>query len=193
MLLRARLLTRCVPVASHADARQVPVVGPLPHAVPDGAVPGQPGAGASAQSACLRSARRAHFTLPAWHQAAYCLRYSPYPRFMSNLLLWYMCSLLFLFGVLPLLRPDAGVRADAFPLLRTPQAPSTTASTWRRRRAPPPRAARSGNERSAAVLQARCSHHTRLRLTLFRCCRAPRPAPARARTPPPPRPARPAR
>jgi elongation of very long chain fatty acids protein 4 len=31
-------------------------------------------------------------------QAWYCMRNSPYPRFMSELLLWYMVSLLFLFG-----------------------------------------------------------------------------------------------
>ena len=35
---------------------------------------------------------------PASHQAAYCRRYSPYPRFLSELLLWYMMSLLALFG-----------------------------------------------------------------------------------------------
>ena len=31
-------------------------------------------------------------------QAAYCWRYSPYPRFLSKLLFWYMISLLALFG-----------------------------------------------------------------------------------------------
>jgi len=31
-------------------------------------------------------------------QAAYCERYSPYPRFLSTLLFWYMISLLGLFG-----------------------------------------------------------------------------------------------
>ena len=35
---------------------------------------------------------------PAAPQAAYCRRYSPYPRFLSELLLWYMMSLLALFG-----------------------------------------------------------------------------------------------
>ena len=32
-------------------------------------------------------------------QAFYCERYSPYPRFLSSLLFWYMISLLALFGV----------------------------------------------------------------------------------------------
>ena len=55
---------------------------------------------------------------PACRQAAYCLRYSPYPRFMSNLLLWYMCSLLFLFGAAaPPAWRHTVVRADARPLL----------------------------------------------------------------------------
>jgi elongation of very long chain fatty acids protein 4 len=31
-------------------------------------------------------------------QAWYCERFSPYPRFLSTLLFWYMISLLVLFG-----------------------------------------------------------------------------------------------
>jgi hypothetical protein len=44
-------------------------------------------------------------------QAWYCMRNSPYPRFMSELLLWYMVSLLFLFGAPPKCTP--GRRACA--------------------------------------------------------------------------------
>ena len=40
-------------------------------------------------------------------QAWYCERYSPYPRFLSTLLFWYMISLLALFGACAAVLPAA--------------------------------------------------------------------------------------
>ena len=78
----------------------LPVVGALPHPVPDGAVPGQPGAGASPPHRAPLPLAHLLF-LPCCFQAAYCWRFSPYPTFLSKLLFWYMISLLFLFGAPP--------------------------------------------------------------------------------------------